>query len=273
MAMEWLRQIWHWLHQPFLTVAGVDLSVTKIAQALLALVVVWLVTNALSRLALRYFQAREEISDYAAQLLARWVKVIAWVIGIFIVADLIGLSVDFLQHLCRRYRCRHWLWVANGRQQFRLRVIADGGADDAGGRCHQRRRRNGAGAAHRRSRHAFGNASRRHHRHPQHAIHRFSRHQLDGGGQKDAGCILPIVTTAVDNPKRVEDALLQVARQHPQVLADPPPKVWLTKIGDTFAFELLVWTDDPMDGARQLQSDLHYAIHRTLTEQGIALKG
>jgi small-conductance mechanosensitive channel len=272
MAMEWLRQIWHWLHQPFLTVAGVDLSVTKIAQALLALVIVGLVTNALSRLALRYFQAREELSDYAAQLLARWVKAVAWVVGIFVVADLIGfrlssfnifagaigVGIGFgLQTVVNNFVCGLLLMVE--------RTMRVGDVISVGGEMGR--------VLHIGARATLLET-------PRGAIIAIPNTQFIGSAVtnwtaagKKTRVHLPIVTTAVDNPKRVEDALLEVARQHPQVLADPPPKVWLTKIGDTFAFELLVWTDDPMDGARQLQSDLHYAIHRTLTEQGIALKG
>lgn len=270
--MEWLRQIWYWGHYPFLSVAGVDLSAAKVAQGLIALVIVGLVTNALSRLALHYFRAREDISDYAAQLLARWVKVVAWVIGIFIVADLIGfrltsfnifagaigVGIGFgLQTVVNNFVCGLLLMVE--------RIMRVGDVISVGGEMGR--------VLHIGARATLLET-------PRGAIIAIPNTQFIGSSVtnwtatgKKTRVHLPITTAAVDNPKRVEDALLQVACQHPQVLADPPPQVWLTKIGETFAFELLVWTDDPMDGARQLQSDLHYAIHRALTEQGIALRG
>jgi small-conductance mechanosensitive channel len=44
----------------------------------------------------------------------------------------------------------------------------------------------------------------------------------------------------------VTKSLLEVAKNHPEVMKDPPPKVWFTKFGDSsLNFELLAWTLDP----------------------------
>ncbi|MFN3422523.1 MAG: mechanosensitive ion channel family protein, partial [Armatimonadota bacterium] len=71
----------------------------------------------------------------------------------------------------------------------------------------------------------------------------------------------------------VISSLTEIALSHPQVLGEPPPKVWLTKIGDTVGLELLVWVADPLDGARQIQSDLYYSILTNFKEKGITVRG
>lgn len=44
----------------------------------------------------------------------------------------------------------------------------------------------------------------------------------------------------------VTKSLLEVAKNHPEVMKDPPPKVWFTEFGDSsLNFELLAWTLDP----------------------------
>lgn len=41
-------------------------------------------------------------------------------------------------------------------------------------------------------------------------------------------------------------SLLEVAQNHPEVLKDPPPKVWFNQFGDSsLDFELLTWIDHP----------------------------
>lgn len=44
----------------------------------------------------------------------------------------------------------------------------------------------------------------------------------------------------------VINSLLKVAESHPEVLKDPPPKVWFNEFGNSsLNFELLVWVPDP----------------------------
>jgi small-conductance mechanosensitive channel len=41
-------------------------------------------------------------------------------------------------------------------------------------------------------------------------------------------------------------SLLEVAKNHPEVMKDPAPKVWFAEFGDSsLNFELLIWTLDP----------------------------
>jgi potassium-dependent mechanosensitive channel len=69
----------------------------------------------------------------------------------------------------------------------------------------------------------------------------------------------------------VRSALLEAAKSHPAVLADPHPDVRLVGFGDSaLNFELLVWTKDP-PGHVLLESDLCYAIERNLRRAGIEI--
>lgn len=65
--------------------------------------------------------------------------------------------------------------------------------------------------------------------------------------------------------------LLEVARQHPGVLDEPKPRVWMTGFGDSsLNFELLVWLADPRE-RRQRISDLNFAIEAAFRSAGIQI--
>jgi potassium efflux system protein len=75
---------------------------------------------------------------------------------------------------------------------------------------------------------------------------------------------VPVSVAYDSNIARVRAALLDVARGHPEVLADPRPQVEFRGFGDSgLHLELLVWTGDPRIQAR-LISDLNYRIAATL---------
>jgi small-conductance mechanosensitive channel len=64
-------------------------------------------------------------------------------------------------------------------------------------------------------------------------------------------------------------ALLEAARGHPEVEADPRPQVQLLGFGaSSLDLELLVWTRDPRDKNR-LESDLNFRIEESLRRHGI----
>jgi small-conductance mechanosensitive channel len=70
--------------------------------------------------------------------------------------------------------------------------------------------------------------------------------------------------------ERVREALLDVARDHPGVLTDPPPTVNFTGFGDSaLEFELAVWTVTGVQQQRRFRSDLNFAIAATLRERAI----
>jgi hypothetical protein len=70
---------------------------------------------------------------------------------------------------------------------------------------------------------------------------------------------------------RVRAALLEAARGHPDVLADPRPRVEFHGFGESsLAFELLVWTREPRH-QHALKSDLNYRIEANLRRQRIQI--
>jgi small-conductance mechanosensitive channel len=81
---------------------------------------------------------------------------------------------------------------------------------------------------------------------------------------------LPIAVSPGADVQSVRGALLDAARSHPAVLADPHPDVRCTGFaGNALNFDLLVWTNNPA-GQAALQSDLYYGIEANLRRAGLA---
>jgi potassium efflux system protein len=78
-----------------------------------------------------------------------------------------------------------------------------------------------------------------------------------------------IPVSAHDDADAVEQTLIAVAREHPQVLSDPPPLVRLEAIEQWgFEFVLIAWVHDAPTIWR-VASELRFAITRALGERGI----
>ena len=70
---------------------------------------------------------------------------------------------------------------------------------------------------------------------------------------------------------KVRNALLGVARRHPDVLDEPAPEVQLTAFGDSaLLFDLLVWTRDPREQS-SLKSDLNFGVESAFRREGIEM--
>jgi small-conductance mechanosensitive channel len=66
-------------------------------------------------------------------------------------------------------------------------------------------------------------------------------------------------------------SLLEVADNHPQVMKDPPPKVWFNEFGNSsLNFELLVWILDPK-GRLDIISELNKGIDEIFREKKITI--
>jgi small-conductance mechanosensitive channel len=75
------------------------------------------------------------------------------------------------------------------------------------------------------------------------------------------------------DPRRVEEILIQVAKDHPIVLDYPPPKVWFNDFGNSsLDFVLLAWVRDPATtGLHAFRSELRFAITDAFQEHGIEI--
>lgn len=82
---------------------------------------------------------------------------------------------------------------------------------------------------------------------------------------------IPVSVAYESDPKQVNDLLIAVGRQHPDVLATPPVQVLFRKFGDSaFQFELLVWISQP---SRQfiIQSELLFKLVKALRQESIEI--
>lgn len=84
--------------------------------------------------------------------------------------------------------------------------------------------------------------------------------------------VLPVGASYSSDPKKVKRLLLQVASEHPDVLADPAPDVVFTAFGNSsLDFELRVWTLTQVRTPQILRSDLYFAIFELFKQQNIEI--
>ena len=85
-------------------------------------------------------------------------------------------------------------------------------------------------------------------------------------------CRAPVAVALDADPRAVETALLEAARQCAGVLAEPAPAVRFRSFGESaLRFELLCWTDKMVHRPGALVSDLNYRIHEALKDRQIRL--
>ena len=76
---------------------------------------------------------------------------------------------------------------------------------------------------------------------------------------------IPVTVDRCNDPREVLAALLQVARENPDVLPSPAPSAALEDFGDSFQFKLFVYYDT----TRDIQTDLRLAILEAFHKAGI----
>src|SRR5271166_53575 len=104
----------------------------------------------------------------------------------------------------------------------------------------------------------------------------FTTHKLINWTVNDDRVRLAInIAVAHDSdPHKVADLLLEVARNHPDVLADPAPEALLADITQgSLNFVLRFWTVIRGDDNFSLKSELRFLILKILQEHGIATGG
>lgn len=83
---------------------------------------------------------------------------------------------------------------------------------------------------------------------------------------------LPVGVTYDCKPREVEKVLLDAALEHPQVLKDPAPEVWLDSFGDSSVnFTLLVYFDCMQITRDRLKGQLNFMIWDALHEADIEI--
>ncbi|GAB4361945.1 MAG: mechanosensitive ion channel [Deltaproteobacteria bacterium] len=83
---------------------------------------------------------------------------------------------------------------------------------------------------------------------------------------------VPLGVSYGSDPEKVRAILEEVARLHPDVLADPPPEVIFTGFGDSsLDFTLRVWTITRVQWPLILRSELYFMIFQAFKEHGIEI--
>jgi small-conductance mechanosensitive channel len=81
---------------------------------------------------------------------------------------------------------------------------------------------------------------------------------------------ISVVVAHDSDPQRVADLLLEVARKHPDVLADPAPEALLAELTQSsLNFSLRFWTVIRGDDNYRLKSDLRFLVLGSLQKHGI----
>lgn len=74
------------------------------------------------------------------------------------------------------------------------------------------------------------------------------------------------------DPEKVRDLLLDIARQHKDVLTDPAPDVIFEGLGDSsLNFQLRVFTINQVQTPARLKSDLYFAVFQTFGQHGVEI--
>lgn len=83
---------------------------------------------------------------------------------------------------------------------------------------------------------------------------------------------LPVQVSYGDDVEQAMRILCAAAQAQTRVLADPPPKAFLSAFADSgINLELGFWIADPHEGTLQLRSDINLAIWRAFKEAGIEI--
>jgi small-conductance mechanosensitive channel len=83
---------------------------------------------------------------------------------------------------------------------------------------------------------------------------------------------LPVRIGYHDDPEVALQALVEVARQIPRVLHEPPPASRLMHFGDSgIELELRFWIADPQAGVNNVRSEVNRGIWRAFRDRGITI--
>jgi small-conductance mechanosensitive channel len=83
---------------------------------------------------------------------------------------------------------------------------------------------------------------------------------------------IPVGVSYKENPERVKEILIQVAKENPGVLKSPGPDVLFDNYGDSsLNFNLRIWTTEFTSKPNVLKSQLYYEIFKRFSSEGIEI--
>jgi small-conductance mechanosensitive channel len=82
---------------------------------------------------------------------------------------------------------------------------------------------------------------------------------------------IPVGVAYGSNLTIVRGALIDAAKEHPDVLAEPSPKIFFMGLGEnSLDFNLMVWIDEPRKQLR-IKSDIYFRIEAILRHRGVEI--
>ncbi len=83
---------------------------------------------------------------------------------------------------------------------------------------------------------------------------------------------IPVSVSYSDDVEHAMAIMLDIAREHPRVIAEPQPACQLTEFGDNgIHLEARVWVADPEAGFGSVRSDINLEIWRRFKQEGITI--
>ncbi|WP_372473481.1 mechanosensitive ion channel family protein [Capnocytophaga sp. ARDL2] len=80
----------------------------------------------------------------------------------------------------------------------------------------------------------------------------------------------PVSVSYKEDPEKVKEIVLNIAKNHPDVLDDPAPDFWFVEYGDnSLNFELVLWTSTYIHKPVVLKSHLYYLIFKEFEKHNI----
>jgi small-conductance mechanosensitive channel len=268
----WVEKLTKWLSIPIVNISGATLSVASLLKGLVLVLCLHFIAKWIGQGVQKWLKVRTSVPDYTAKLLSRWIKVSIWVIGLFLIADFLGIKfssfaffagalgvgIGFgLQTIVNNFISGLILLMERTMKVGDVVSVAGeiGKVVHIGARATLIETPRGSVIAIPNSQ--FINAA-------------VTNWTLSG---KSMRVHIPITVSGDVDIELAEATLVEIARSHPSVLDEPKPQVWLTKIGDAIGLELLLWVSDPLDVARQVQSDLYKVILSVFKGKGITVRG
>ncbi|MFN2348406.1 MAG: mechanosensitive ion channel family protein [Thioalkalivibrio sp.] len=83
---------------------------------------------------------------------------------------------------------------------------------------------------------------------------------------------IPVSVSYSDDVEQAMGIMLEIAREHPRILTDPPPSCRLIEFGDHgIHLEARVWVSNPEAGLGGVRSDINLEIWRRFKQKGITI--
>lgn len=83
---------------------------------------------------------------------------------------------------------------------------------------------------------------------------------------------IPIGVSYNEDPEKIRELVIEVAKDHPGVLGAPAPDLWFEGYGDSsLDFKLAVWTSAFIQRPGVLKSQLYYAVFKKFAEHNIEI--